>query len=310
MVQTSESSYTYEVPLPYIILAHNQRYPSPYGTHILSSDVISRSFDPSSNVLTTTRLMNKRGKMPKWAPSFISSIGTSWVIEETQIDLNLYEEGTEDEIRVTRELRTRSRNLDHTKIMQVEEFQVFTQSRDNSLATDSMTYSRITSDLDFWLLRDRVEKFGLAKLPKSISKARLGLNLIATLLLQPSTSHDLLASGPLKPYEFEPVPSPLSIALRAKLDEARQAWLLDQDRQNLDASDLVGREGTFLDVGGDGTEIEPGKIWRLRWRNAVKRGRERFRQRVCEMTGLLCDEKNKSNSIAGDCTGSTPTGTD
>lgn len=76
--------------------------------------------------------------MPKWAPSFISSIGTSWVIEQTQVDLNLYheqeQEGEDEENRVKRELRTRSRNLDHTKIMQVEEFQVFTQSRDNSLA--------------------------------------------------------------------------------------------------------------------------------------------------------------------------------
>ena len=141
------------------------------------------------------------------------------------------------------------------------------------------------------------------------------MNLVATLLLQPSTSQELLSSGPLKPYEFEPVPSALSIALRAKLDEARQAWLLDQDRQNLDASDLIGRDrddGTMFDDGNGDPVIEPGKIWRLRWRNAVKRGKERFRERVCEMTGLLCDEKNKStqSSVAGDCTGSTPTGTD
>jgi len=74
--------------------------------------------------------MNKRGKMPKWAPSFISSIGTSWVIEETQVDLDLLGEDEEG----GRELRTRSRNLDHTKIMQVEEFQVFTQNKGNSLA--------------------------------------------------------------------------------------------------------------------------------------------------------------------------------
>ncbi|GAA5902054.1 Ups1p [Sporobolomyces salmoneus] len=286
MVQTSQSSYTYEIPLPYIILAHNQRYPSPYGTHILSSDVISRSFCPESNVLTTTRLMNKRGKMPKWAPSFISSIGTSWVIEQTQVDLNLHHENEEGER--AGELRTRSRNLDHRKILQVEEFQVFTQSPGNSLATDSITYSRITSDLDFWLLRDRVEKYGLSKLPKSISKARLGLNLIATLLLQPSTSSSLLSSGPLQPYSFEPVPSPLSIALRAKLDEARQAWLLDQDPSLL-PEDLIGRN----DESENGEGVEPGRIWRVRWRNAVKRGKERFRKRVCEVTGLLCDEKSR-----------------
>lgn len=123
--------------------------------------------------------MNKRGKMPKWAPSFISSIGTSWVIEQTEVDLNLVHEreGQGGGEPVTRELRTRSRNLDHTKIMQVEEFQVFTESAANSLATDSTTSSRITSDLDFWLLRDRVEKYGLSKLPKSISKVRLSLSL-------------------------------------------------------------------------------------------------------------------------------------
>jgi len=162
-----------------------------------------------------------------------------------------------------------------------------------------MTYSRVTSELDFWLLRDRVEKFGLSKLPKSISKvnlfplsplilpfssltdplvsqARLGLNLVATLLLQPSTCNTLLDSGPLKPYVFDPVPSPLSLALRAKLDEARQAWLADQEKTG-----AVGEE----------EELEPGKIWRVRWKEAVRRGRERFRERVCKVTGLLCDEE-------------------
>lgn len=192
--------------------------------------------------------------------------------------------------------------------------------------TESRTLSRITSDLDFWLLRDRVEKYGLSKLPKSVDKvclpspplsappqadgplrcsllqARLGLNLIATLLLQPSTSSTLLSSGPLSPYQFEPVPSALSIALRAKLDEARQAWLLDQDRQNLDSSDLIGREFGGGDV-NEG-EFEPGKIWRERWRSAVKRGRERFRERVCRVTGLLCDEKNPG----AECVTPSPTG--
>lgn len=162
-----------------------------------------------------------------------------------------------------------------------------------------MTYSRVTSELDFWLLRDRVEKFGLSKLPKSISKvtfspfsslssfshlllttfslqARLGLNLIATLLLQPSTCNTLLDSGPLKPYVFDPVPSPLSLALRAKLDEARQAWLADQEKTGSSREE---------------EELEPGKIWRVRWKEAVRRGRERFRERVCKVTGLLCDEE-------------------
>ncbi|GAA6026271.1 hypothetical protein JCM11491_001136 [Sporobolomyces phaffii] len=288
MVQTSESSYTYEVPLETIILAHNQRYPSPYGTHILSSDVISREFDPATGVLKTTRLMNKRGKMPKWAPAFISQIGTSWVLERTEVDLahSLSSTSTTSTSR-RRELRTASRNLDHTKIMQVEEFQVFSPAPDNSLATDSMTYSRITSDLDFWLLRDRVEKYGLSKLAKSVQKARLGLDLIATLVLQPSTSGRMLSSGPLRPYAFDPVPSALSLALRAKLDEARQAWLLEE-RGRLEPATAA--------ADNDASAGRDKARWRERWRDAVRRGRERFRDRVCRMTGLLCHESTSTTT--------------
>ncbi|GAA5979225.1 hypothetical protein JCM21900_001570, partial [Sporobolomyces salmonicolor] len=168
MVQHSETSYRYDVPLPYVVLAHNQRYPSPYGKHILSSDVISRTFIPETNVLRTTRLMHKRGKMPKWAPSFISSIGTSWVLEESEVELDLLAEGDAGK----RELRTRSRNLDHRNILEVFEWQVFTQPGGDALATDSVTLTRITSEVDFWLLRDRIEKFALGRLPKSVDKVR------------------------------------------------------------------------------------------------------------------------------------------
>ncbi|GAA5946376.1 hypothetical protein JCM1841_002193 [Sporobolomyces salmonicolor] len=270
MVQHSETSYRYDVPLPYVVLAHNQRYPSPYGKHILSSDVISRTFIPETNVLRTTRLMHKRGKMPKWAPSFISSIGTSWVLEESEVQLDLLAEGDAGK----RELRTRSRNLDHRNILEVFEWQVFTQPGGDALATDSVTLTRITSEVDFWLLRDRIEKFALGRLPKSVDKARLGLNLIATLLLQPSTSPRLLASGPLDPYEFSRVPSPFSLAVRAKLDEARQAWLADEENRRL----------------RDGDVDEPGRLWRERWTAAFARRKTAFKERVCALTGLLCEE--------------------
>ncbi|GAA6063343.1 hypothetical protein JCM10212_004364 [Sporobolomyces blumeae] len=333
MVQTSESSYIYEIPLPYIILAHNQRYPSPYGTHILSSDVISRSFDPRSNVLSTTRLMNKRGKMPKWAPSFISQIGTSWVLETTEVELGFttnVADGQGDARKVTRELRTESRNLDHTKIMRVCEWQVFREARGNSLATESITLSQITSELDFWLLRDRVEKFGLSKLPKSIAKARYGLNLVASLLLQPSTSSNLLSSGPLAPYEFDPVPSPLSLALRAKLDEARQAWLVEEGEQSESLARQRRRRRLLRDDGEDVEDVvddrdwehgidptsrngtrtrarigESIEVWRTRWRGAVEKGKRRFRDRVCAITGLLCDEPSAVRVGAGTVGGGT-----
>jgi hypothetical protein len=53
--------------------------------------------------------------MPAWAPRVVAQIGTSWVLEETEVDM----EGEE------RVLRTRSRNLDHKTVLEVFEWQTF-----------------------------------------------------------------------------------------------------------------------------------------------------------------------------------------
>ncbi|GJN87941.1 hypothetical protein Rhopal_000896-T1 [Rhodotorula paludigena] len=285
MVLTSETGHTFPVPFPYLVLAHNQRYPSPYGRHILSSDVISRSFDPRTDVLRTTRLILKRGKVPRWAPRVIQRIDTTWVLEETEIEVGLEApDGTLEDGGLAggprRELRTRSRNIDRTEFMEVFEWQVFRQRGDDSLATDVHTYSRVTSEFGFWPLSQRIEAYGLSKLPKSIEGARLGLQLVADLLLRPSTSTTFLSSGPLNPFPFEPVPSQFSLAVRARLDEARSAWTAADHAQyaaeQARAAELAEPRGL--------------RVWRERWRAAVARGRQRFRQRVCAVTGLLCDE--------------------
>lgn len=158
----------HRIPFPYIVLAHNQRYPSPYGRHILSSDVISRSFHPDTNVLRTTRLVLKRGKVPRWAPQMIQKIDTTWVLEESEIEMGLVEPDGKTPLRnpagdaaslasseaipasassistaaneaapesgVKRELRTRSRNIDRTEFMEVFEWQVFRPLPEDTLA--------------------------------------------------------------------------------------------------------------------------------------------------------------------------------
>jgi hypothetical protein len=106
-------------PLHHVAAAHSQRFPSPYSTHVLSSDVISRTLSPTSSTITTTRLILKRGKMPRWAPSAMSRVGTSWVLEDSEVDL---EKG--DEVRV------RSRNIDHKTVMEVCEWQTFKRDQE------------------------------------------------------------------------------------------------------------------------------------------------------------------------------------
>lgn len=105
-------------------LAHNMRFPSPYSSHVLSSDVIARSFEPPST-LRTTRLILKRGKMPPWAPRAFTQIGTSWVVEVSECDL---------ERETGKELRVKSRNIDHKTIMEVVEWQRFVEDEQDGLA--------------------------------------------------------------------------------------------------------------------------------------------------------------------------------
>jgi hypothetical protein len=50
------------------------KYPNPFAAHVLTADVIDRSVDPSTGILTTTRLMLKEGKLPKWGRSVRSSL--------------------------------------------------------------------------------------------------------------------------------------------------------------------------------------------------------------------------------------------
>jgi len=102
-------------PWPIVSLAYFLRYPNPKAAHILSCDVISRDMTPSGTLLTT-RLILKRGALPKWAPEGIVSRSESWVMEESEVDP------------WGRTIRCTTRNVEFTKVLQVEETVLFHQS--------------------------------------------------------------------------------------------------------------------------------------------------------------------------------------
>jgi PRELI-like family len=91
-----------------VALAYFLRYPNPYASHILSCDVISRNITAEGS-LRTSRLILKRGVLPKWAPQGIISRAESWVIEESEVN----PEG--------KLVRCVTRNVDHVKVLQVVE---------------------------------------------------------------------------------------------------------------------------------------------------------------------------------------------
>jgi hypothetical protein len=108
MVKFFAQTHLYDEPWHTVALAFFLRYPNPYASHVLSCDVISRTVTPEGSLLST-RLILKRGALPKWAPRGIVSRAESWVIEESEVDP------------MGRTVRCRTRNLDHVRVMQVSE---------------------------------------------------------------------------------------------------------------------------------------------------------------------------------------------
>ncbi|KIM85420.1 hypothetical protein PILCRDRAFT_361089 [Piloderma croceum F 1598] len=179
-------SFLYDDPWSIVSLAFFLRYPNPYAAHVVSCDVVSRTHTDSGS-LFTTRLILKRGALPRWAPQGIISRAETWVIEESEVDP------------FGKTVRCRTKNLDHVKVMQVEESVLFKQAGDGK--TLQTTEASIVSGFG-WGLTKRIENHGLARFKANVQRSREGVFLILGLLrqsrLQPMTmsSPDALGSLP------------------------------------------------------------------------------------------------------------------
>lgn len=155
-------------------LAFFLRYPNPYAAHVLSCDVVSRTQTESGSLLTT-RLILKRGALPRWFPKGIVSRAESWVIEESEVDP------------FGKIVQCRTRNLDHVKVMQVEESVLFKQAEDGyafqtlALTTSSLifrsktlqtTEARIISGFG-WGLTKRIESHGLQRFKTNVQRVSI-----------------------------------------------------------------------------------------------------------------------------------------
>jgi len=122
MVKFYESSFTYNYSFPAVTLAYYLRYPNPYSTHVLSTDTISSTIDPSTGRLSILRIHRKSSRLPSGVLKLLpkSVLGNvrggrseSYILEKSEVDVR---EGW---------MRTESRNLDWTGILSVVEKQEY-----------------------------------------------------------------------------------------------------------------------------------------------------------------------------------------
>lgn len=122
MVKFYTLSYSYDYSFPAVCLAYFLRYPNPYSTHVLSTDVVDRHYEAEAQQLTTYRLHLKQSKLPSAVLRLVpkSLLGSSekgdsesYILERSIVNVK---EGW---------MRTESKNLDWQGVLSVIESQEY-----------------------------------------------------------------------------------------------------------------------------------------------------------------------------------------
>ena len=124
MVKFYDTTFAHPYPFETVSLAYFLRYPNPYSTHVLSTDTLSRHYDPATRTLHTARLHLKRSKIPapilRLLPRSLlghaaasSGSSQSYILERSVVDVD------------TGVMLTESRNLEFTGVLAVVERQVY-----------------------------------------------------------------------------------------------------------------------------------------------------------------------------------------
>lgn len=142
-----------------------QRYPNPYSKHVLTEDVIYREVT-SDNKLLSRRLLTKTNRLPRWGEMvFPTNLARSvFVVEDSIVDFQ------------NRTFTTLTWNINHSRIMLVEEKCVYRPNPENPACTQVQREAWVTSSV-FGFSR-AIQEFGLARFRRNQIKATEGFEYI------------------------------------------------------------------------------------------------------------------------------------
>lgn len=169
MVLYYKSSHIFNHNFEIVTLAYFNRYPNPFSTHVKSTDTIDVYIDDDGK-LHQIKLIRKTGKLPQFIKPFLGKITTSWIIENTVVDPK------------TQEMHTYNCNLDHRKIIRVEEYNFYKFDSSENITKSNTTVkfsSGFSQKLGLGLnIKDRIENWSKNKFSSNIIRSREGLQIV------------------------------------------------------------------------------------------------------------------------------------
>ena len=140
------------------------KYPNPFSSHVLSTDILSRNLDPQTGKLHTIRLIHKNGTLPAWVLTMLKS-QEAYVLEESVVD----PEGCF--------MQTKTRNLTHQRFLIAEEVQTYTKSQEDQSWTLVDCQATVKCNFGKWTggLGAKIEGLGVKRFADHFPKSKMAM---------------------------------------------------------------------------------------------------------------------------------------
>lgn len=142
------------------------------ATHVISVDTLSRSLDPTTNILRTERLITCKQNAPKWVRNFLGG-DTSHVYEISYVDPS------------AKKVTMCSQNMTWSELLSVQETVVYKPCSSGSGRTEFMQHAKVVALCGGWQkIKNMIEEHTVERFRQNAIKGREGFERVLAISRQ------------------------------------------------------------------------------------------------------------------------------